>query len=386
VSSDVVVVAGAMAQQPNRAGHAWVFVNWMLSLRRLGYRVLFVDRIDASLGAVRAGVRWVGDVMASQGLDSSWSVLVGHEQLADASGGVPRTQVAALADGALLVNVMGYLDDADLLARFAHRIFLDVDPGFGQVWQANGLADVFSGHDTYATVGLNVGAADCKVPHLGIPWVHTLPPVDLASWAASSPPGTQFTTIASWRGPFAPIELNGEVFGLRAHEARRFGDLPASTGMTLEIALAIDNSDAVDRRTLICGGWSLRDPLTVAGDLGSYRSYIHGSMAEFSTAKQAYVAMRTGWFSDRSACYLAAGRPVIMPDTGFGTLPSSGDAVLIYRTRDEAAEALAAVAAAPARHAAAALAFAEQHLDGRLVARALLENAHAHRAVAALPR
>jgi hypothetical protein len=385
VSADVAVVAGAMAQQPNRAGHAWVFVNWMLSMRRLGYRVLFVDRIDASLGDVGAGVGWVADVMASQGLADSWTVLVGPEPADATAAGVRCAQVAALADDALLINVMGYLDDTDLLGRFAHRIFLDVDPGFGQVWQANGLADVFSGHDTYATVGLNLGAVDCRVPDLGISWVHTLPAVDLESWSAPAPPGTRFTTVASWRGPFAPVEFDGEVFGLRAHEARRFCDLPASTGMPLEIALAIDQSDVDDRTKLIDGGWSLRDPLTVAGDLGSYRSYIQGSLAEFSTAKQAYVAMRTGWFSDRSACYLAAGRPVIVPDTGFGVLPSSGDAVLTYRTRQEATEALAAVAADPRRHAAAALAFAEEHLDGRVVAAALLDAAQTGSAVLVPP-
>jgi hypothetical protein len=369
--SDYVIVAGALAQRPQRAGHAWLFVHWMIGLRRSGYRVLFVDRMSPDFGDVAKGVQWVRDVMRSSGFDDAWSVLLDDGTTA----GQPRAEVMDRARGALLLNFMGYLDDDEMRSVVARRVFLDLDPGFTQSWRAEGLADLLGDHDVFATVGLNVGAPDCLVPDVGVEWIPTLPPVDVDRWCCDRAPAGAFTTIASWRGPFAPIEVAGVRYGLRAHEARAQTDLPARTGARLEAALDIDTWDGEDRERLERAGWELRDPIPVSRDLGRYREYVHGSLAEFAVAKQAYVGLRTGWFSDRSACYLASGRAVVVSNTGLPAWMCEGEGLLAYRNVDEAASAIDAVHADPVRHGKAARDFASAHLDARVVACSLLERA-----------
>jgi glycosyltransferase involved in cell wall biosynthesis len=349
-----------------------MIVNWLRGLERAGCRVLFIDRLDPGLGDVPAGLAWIGDVMAGAGFGDSWMMLLGDGDAA----GLDRTQFEDAATGAVLLNVMGYLDDADLLGRFHRRIFLDIDPGFGQAWQHSGLARVFHGHDVYATVGLGVGKPTCGVPDLGIAWVPTLPPVDLDAWKCSAPPAGRLTTIASWRGPFAPVNVDGTVYGLRVHEARAYAELPSRVEIEMELALDIANeADGPDLRRLVEGGWLVRDPFDVASDLHAYRHFIHHSIGEFSVAKQVYVGLRTGWFSDRSACYLASGRPVIVSDTGISGLLPTGEGLLTYRNLDEAVEAVAEVAKDPTRHGKAARGLATDLFDCRAVARSLLERA-----------
>lgn len=366
-----VVLAGALAQRPGRAGHAWVFVNWIMSLHRLGHEVWFVDRMAPGYGDTDVGCAWVADVMATTACAERWSVLLADGQAA----GRTRREVARAVDGAVLIDVMGYLGDEHLLAGCRRRIFVDIDPGFGQCWQVDGSARLFGHHDAYATVGLNVGRSDCAVPDLAIDWLPILPPVDLERWTVSESAGDRFTTVASWRGPFAPLEAAGQVHGLRVHSARRYADLPMRTRVELEMALDIDASDDVDRRRLLAGGWSLADPTVVAGDLGSYRDYVQRSRGELAIAKEAYVTMRTGWFSDRTACYLASGRPAIVSDTGLaGHLPL-GEGLLVHDGVDSARRAVAEVTGDHGRHAKAARALAEEHFDGRRVVNALLERA-----------
>jgi glycosyl transferase family 1 len=371
VMRETIVISGALGQRAGRAGHAWVFLNWMLGFRRLGHDVVFVDRLDSTMGNVDRGVSWVRDVMEPFGFGGCWSVLLDDGSCA----GIPRGDLEARASGALLVNVMGYLTDPTVFAAVDRRVFLDIDPGFGQCWQHADLATLFADHDVYATVGLNVGSAGCRVPELGLDWLVTLPPVDLEAWAYTSPTSERFTTVGSWRGPFAPVALDGELFGLRVHQARAYAGLPALTGAWLEAALDIDRSDDADLALLRDGGWHVADPTEVAADVHVYRHYITDSMAEFAIAKQVYVALRSGWFSDRSACYLATGRAVVVSDTGLADHLPLGDGLLTFANPDEAAAAVAEVRGDPRRHARAARELAEEHFDAARVAQRLLERA-----------
>jgi hypothetical protein len=307
--------------------------------------------------------------MARAGFDGAWTVLLPD----GGAAGMTRRDLLQHAEDAWLLNIMGYLDDPELLAAVRRRVFLDLDPGFTQSWQASGSADLLRGHDAFATVGLNIGAPDCRVPNVGVEWIPTLPPVDLDLWQCEPSAAGPFTTVGSWRGPFDPIDVDGVRYGLRAHEARAHADLPARTGVALEAALDIDPWDEGDRARLELGGWELHDPREVSGDLCAYRDYVHGSSAEFAVAKQAYVGLRTGWFSDRSACYLASGRAVIVSDTGLPEWVCRGEGLFTYRDPDEAIAAIRTVRADPVRHGHAARRFAHEHLDGRVVARSLLE-------------
>jgi hypothetical protein len=207
------------------------------------------------------------------------------------------------------------------------------------------------------------------VPDCGLPWITTLPPVALEHWpAVALPPPVRVTSVCTWRGPFAPVEHRGERFGLRVHEFRRLASLPTLvTDATFELALDIDVADAGDARRLRANGWRLVDPHQLAGDPWSYQRYLQGSSLELQIAKEMYVRTRGGWFSDRSACYLASGRPVLAQDTGIGDALRSGDGLVTFATLDEAADAVREVIGNLGRHAKAARELAMDLLDARTV-------------------
>jgi len=368
-----IAIGGAIAQKPGAAGHAWQFLQYLLGFRRLGYEVLFLDSLaGADELAQRRGMRWLSDVMAAAGLSESWSVDLGDGKTA----GVDReSAVEFVADADLLLNVMGFIADPELLGAARMRVFLDTDPGFGQMWNALGLADPFAGHDRHVTIGERIGAPDCTVPDCGLAWITTPQPVVLDQWPAlelrrSAP----FTSIASWRGAYGPIEYEGRTYGLRVHEFRRFAELPRlAPDASFELALDIHPADAADAELLRAGGWRLVRPAEVAATVDRYRDYVAGSGAELMVAKGMYVESRSGWLSERSLCYLASGRPVLHQQTGFGELYGADAGLIGFGTVDEALAGIEAIRSDPARHGAAARALAQEHFDSDRVLGRLLE-------------
>jgi hypothetical protein len=240
------------------------------------------------------------------------------------------------------------------------------------MWRALGLHDAFQGHDIYVTVGESVGAPECTIPTGGIDWITTPQPVVLEHWPSQAGRGRAFTSVGSWRGPFGPIEFEGATYGLRVHEFRKFADLPRRVSEPLEIALDIDEADARDVELLRSAGWTLRDPRSVAADPWRYRSYVQESRAELMVAKNLYVQSRSGWFSDRSICYLASGRPVLAQDTGFSRHHPVGEGLLAFTTLDEAAEGVERIGADYALHSRAARKLAEERFDSDRVLGRLL--------------
>lgn len=373
-----ILLSGALAQRPGRGGHAWVFLNYMLGLSRLGHDVRFVDWLPDSRDASgemcapedSAGWRYLKSVMDPKGLKGLYCLRFGSA--GDCVGIDSHDLLAWSSNSHLLLNFNGFLTDSDILELPRHRVYVDIDPGFAQAWAQAGLHDSFTNHDRFVTVGLRVGRGS-SVPDCARRWVNSTPPVVLSEWTTQSEAGSSFTTVASWRGMFGPVTLDGMTLGHRVHEFRRVFELPALVDARFEMALDIDPADDGDLGHLRRSGWNLVDPQRVAGDTDSYRSYITSSLAEFSVAKQAYVVTASGWFSDRSACYLAAGRPVVAQDTGWtGELPS-GCGLLAWRTLDEAVAAVESVLAAPARHASAATAIARDYFDSDQVLTRLLD-------------
>jgi hypothetical protein len=365
-----VVIAGSLAQKPHHGGHAWVFLQYLLGFRRLGWDVLFVDRLARSAHPPAASVESLARVMSGFGLDGCWSLL---DDAGGIHAGLPRAEVVERArTSALLFNVMGFLGDEDVRAAAPRRVFLDIDPGFPQMWRALGLADVFTGHDHFVTVGENIGRSDCHIPTCGLSWITTPQPVVLDEWPAQEQAGRAVTSVATWRGAYGPVEYEGRTYGLRAHEFRRFTRLPAASPLPLHVALDIHPADGADRRVLEGSGWTLLDPAAVAPDPWSYRRFIQESAAELIVAKNMYVQANSGWMSDRSLCYLASGRPVIAQDTGFASTYPADAGLLAFTTLDEAADALRRVAAEPDKHGRAAREVAEAHFDSdRVLARLL---------------
>lgn len=365
-----IVVAGSLAQKPRQGGHTWQFLNYLLGFRRLGWDVLFLDRLESGMCVDDRGepcdversvnLRYVIEVLGRFGLADSFSLAYDRGAT---TFGLPRGDVLRfLRRSAAIVNVMGFLDDEELLRAAPLRVFLDTDPGFGQMWCDLGQADLFRGHDAHVTIAERIGKPDCTIPTCGIDWIPWRQPVVLDEWPVQPPvdPGSAFTSIGSWRGPYAPVEHGGHTYGLRVHEFRKFLGLPRLTGERFEVALDIHAAETRDLEALAAEGWSLADPADVACDPWRYRDYVQGSRAEFMATKGIYVDTRGGWFSERSICYLASGRPVLAQDTGLDGLLPVGTGLLTFSTAEEAASAVRQVCSEYPRHARAARAIAEE--------------------------
>jgi hypothetical protein len=369
-----IAIAGSVAQKAHNAGHTWQFLQYLLGFKRLGYEVLLLDSLEHAgkdAAAEQECVAYVDAVMREHGLDGAWTIALPGERHA----GMPRAQALQFArDADLLLNVMGFCTDDELLGNARRRVFLDTDPGFPQMWHDLGLADVFAGHDAHVTIAERIGRPDCEIPTCGLNWITTPQPVVLDAWPrASKPPRRPFTSVASWRGAYGPVDYAGKRYGLRAHEFRRFAQLPELTGRAFELALAIHAAEAPDLALLRDTGWSLVDPADVATTPAGYRAFIAESTAELMIAKGMYVQSRSGWFSERSICYLASGRPVVAQDTGLGDLCPLGSGLLAFDTLDEAAACVESIVIGYARHANDARAIAEARFDSDRVLGRLLE-------------
>lgn len=377
-----VVVAGSLAQRTGRGGHAWVFLQYLLGFSRLGHDVLFVDRLEPEMCTGAGGVpcspersrelRYLRDTMAAFGFADAFAAVVDG---GSRSIGIERHSLLAWVRSAdVVLDVMGYLRTQEVLDAAATKVFLDIDPGFTQMWCDLGLHDPRGSHDVYATFGANLGGASCAIPTCGIGWVTTRPPVVLDEWPVRGADRRRLTSVCSWRGPYAPVEYRGVTYGLRAHRLRGLAQLPACSALPLELALDIDDADACDARLLRDAGWRLADPREVAGDPASYRRYVQGSAGELMVAKDMYVRSKSGWFSDRSACYLASGKPVVAQDTGLGALYPVGKGLLIFDDVDGAAAAIDDLVAHYPRHARAARDLAESFFASEVVLPRLLDD------------
>lgn len=357
-----VVVAGALARRIEYGGHLWALLQWVLGFRRLGWSVLVLDRLEPAPGLRGSErVKRFTEVMEGFGLRDAYSLDLGPDE---EPVGRPRQEVRQrVAEADLLLNIMGYLEDEVLLGLARRRVFLDIDPGFGQMWKSLGLCDLFQGHDDFVTVGTKLGADECRVPACGLPWIPTLPPVVLGFWPPTSAEGRRFTSVGSWRGPYDPVEFEGETYGLRVHEFRRFTRVPRASGLPFEVALEIDPADAPDARRLREGGWRLADPRVVAGNPWAYRQYVRESRGEFSVAKGIYVRSRSGWVSDRTVCYLASGRPAVVQETGLDGVLPTGEGLVTFETPEEAVTRVRDVDARWDRHARAARELAAEYFD-----------------------
>jgi len=374
----LIAVSGALANKSRNGGEAWVRLSWVRGLRRLGYRVLFLEQIAPDVCRDEKGDACT--IEASTNLAYFKAVterfgLAGSGALIDAStgaahGGLTRGEILTLAsDAELLINISGHLTLPAVFDRFHRKAFIDIDPGFTQFWHASGNPGAhLAGHDLFFTIGERIGTDSCSIPTGGIGWRHTRQSVVLDDWPIT--PATdrdRFTTVASWRGAFGPVQFGAKRFGLKVHEFRKFVDLPRRVKQTLEIALDIHAGDAMDRALLETHGWRLISPGEVAFDPHSFRRYVQQSGGEFSVAQGIYVETNSGWFSDRTVRYLASGKPALVQDTGFSDLLPCGKGLVPFRTLEQASAGAAEIAANYDEHAAAARAIAVSYFDSDVI-------------------
>lgn len=365
----VVLVAGALANKPGNGGEAWVRLSWLLGLRRLGVETWFVEQIDAPALDAPA-VAWFERVTRRFGFAERAALV--RSDGAHVHGAAPEALHDAAARADLLLNLSGNLGCDELLRLPRRRAYVDLDPGYTQLWHRDGaLGAALARHEELLTVGLAIGAARCRVPCDGRRWRPVPPPVPLDEWpVVAAVPAPRFTTVASWRGGYGRVEQDGRLLGQKAHEFRRFATVPRdqrSDKVRFEAALDIHPADGADAERLAAGGWRLVDPRAVAGDPDAFRRYVQGSFAEFSPAQGIYVETRCGWIGDRTTRYLASGRPAVVQATGLPRELVCGEGLLTFATPAQALAATAAVREDPARHARAARRIAEERFDAERV-------------------
>jgi hypothetical protein len=356
-----VVLAAAVANRHRLGGSIWVRRSWARALQRLGFDVFLLDEL-------RPGGRAAAFTRATEELGVAGSLLEG-----DTVHGASRGELLERLDAAaLLVNLSGHLRDVELLRRPRVRAFVDLDPGYTQIWHAHGHDVGLHGHDHYFSVGMNVGTPACSLPDGGLRWRPIRQPVLLDDWPVRDGDFTTFTTVGSWRGAFGPVEWEGRSYGPKAHQFRRYAALPETVGLPFEAVLAIDSADAADRRLLESGGWRLRDPGEVS-TTAAFAHYVAASGAEFSPAQDVYVSTSSGWFSDRTVRYLASGRPAVVQDTGLGTSLPLGEGLLTFRNVREASACARDVVARYETHREAARTISQQFFSPEAALAPLLD-------------
>lgn len=375
--SGKAILTTAFARYPQKAsGVTWAFLQWALGFRSLGWDTWLVEELPASACVDAAGrpatpdrsintLRW-REAIAEFG----WS---GRATLFSEGG---KEEWDALRDYArdadLILNISGLCRRRELLALPRRRIYLDLDPAFTSIWVREYGCDLgLNGHDLFLTVGLGMNGPGVRAPDIGVPWFPTLPPVALDYWTGIPGSGAAWTTVTHWRA-YPEVRWKGWSFTNKAPEWEKFVDLPRLVGVPFRIASDLEEEDVSER--LRSAGWELVPSAGITNDWKAYRSFLSGSRGEFSVAKGGYRISRCGWFSDRSACYLALGRPVVLQETGWGSrlLPRHG--LHSFSSVDEAARAIETVEAHYAEEAEGARSFAEEALDARKVIGRLLEH------------
>ena len=351
-----------------RGGHASYVLQWIDGFRRLGHEVLYHDILDGTPAVARA----FDQVL------SSWRdvpIVAGLLPSGETLRGCSVREVERFAERADAMFTLGapYTKDVEPWLESVHpRVLIEQDPGFAHLWAAKASPDeVFGRHDAYYTVGANVASGRSGAPSHDIAWRHVWNPVVLDRWnEAPSTPEGRFTTVASlWSQKYQ--EFDGQVWGPKVEQLEQFLHVPGQVEETLEIAAEPGaGREAVGR--LESHGWHVVDAGVVVGDVDRYREYIWSSAAEFTCVKGLYAGTNSGWFGDRSACYLAAGKPVVMQDTGLDGILPSGRGLHLVTTAEEAVDAIRRVRRSYADESAAARATAAAYFDSGLVLRRLL--------------
>lgn len=373
-----ILLSGMIAGVPHQGGATWAVLQYLLGFSRLGHDVYFVEPVAGSALqpegtrlARSTNAAYFRRVVRDFGLaENSALLLAGTRQTV----GLPYARLREAAERAdVLLNIAGMLADPSLASGAGARVYLDLDPAFTQLWHAAENIDMrFDGHTHFVTVGQHVGRPGCVVPSCGRDWLTTLQPVVLEHWPLrESIAYDALTTVANWRG-YGSVEYLGRFYGQKAHSLRRLIELPTLTDEKFILALAIHPGEHDDLASLSRNKWNLLAPSRVTSTPADYRRFVQGSKAEFGFAKSGYVDSRCGWFSDRSVCYLASGRPVIAQETGFSDYLPTGHGLFAFESAREAVEHIRNMNADYDSHARASRRIAAEYFDSDKVLARLL--------------
>lgn len=374
-----IIFSGMIAADPYQGGATWAVLQYVLGFQELGHRVVLIEPIQSkSIQPVSCplsesiNAAYFRQVVREFGLSGTAALLLdGTRQTV---GLTYDDLVALTAQADILFNVSGMLSDRELTDSIPIKVYLDLDPAFIQLWHsAHGIDMQFEPHTHFVTVGLALGTSSCRLPTCGKKWIHTCQPIVFNHWPRSREIRYNgLTTVGNWRG-YGSVEHDGEFYGQKAHSLRELITLPRHTQERFFLAMAIHPEETRDLEALSQGGWNLLNPRDVAGSPAAYREFIQHSKGEFGVAKSGYVKSRCGWFSDRSVCYLASGRPVIAQDTGFSEHLPTGEGLFAFTTVEGAVRCIDSMNQDYDRHAKAARRLAETFFCSERILTAMLQ-------------
>ena len=375
ISKRKIVVLGMMSRQPV-AGMVFITLQYLIGLERLGYEVYYVEPQGGAPGADSSQpAAWIDSVMRRFDLGGRWAYHAVH-----GDGRVYGASDSELNElyrsAALIINLHGATKPTAELSATGRLVYLETDPVELEVSlhnQEQWAYDFLSPHCAFFTWGENYGRPDCKLPVPSQFHFHpTRQPAVMDLWEPfSSGPGEAFTTIGNWRQAYREVEFLGETYYWSKHfEFLKFIDLPSQTTQVFELALG--SYQPSDQTMLEQKGWRVIPAASLSGDVDAYRQYVATSRGEFTVAKDQNVRLRTGWFSDRSVSYLAAGRPVINQETGFSNTYPTGEGLFGFQNMEDILSALESVNADYERHSRAASRIAREYFSYDVVLPRLL--------------
>jgi hypothetical protein len=379
-----IIVLGYIVRGPI-GGMAWHHLQYVLGLKQLGHEVLFLEESDDypscydpsthSIGTdPMYGLGFAERAFDKLGLQDCWAYFDAHHTgwNGPASGAAPRF----CNDAEVVLNVSGVNRIRGWYEKVPVRVLIDTDPIFTQIRHLND-ADAYSRavrHNAFFSFGELMGAAKSAIPNDGFDWHPTRQPIVLDAWPFSEGPTDRpFTTVMQWES-YPAVEWNGRRFGMKSDSFNVLNDLPGRVQSPLEIALG---GASAPRRELQRAGWQIVDPLVVARDISTYQEYLRMSRGELSIAKHGYVATQSGWFSERTACYLATGRPAVVQDTGFSRRLPCGAGLWAFDDATAAIDALEHINSNYDAECRSARELAAAYFDSRKVLASLLEQAFA---------
>jgi len=384
LSKGKIIVFGILFWYP-LAGVTYQFLHYLIGLRQLGYDPYYVedsgryiydpDLNDLSPDADK-NIAAVVPALEAHGFANRWAFRGKYP--GGKCYGMTEEQILGLyREADAFLNITGAQELREEHLQIPRRIYVETDPVASQIRVANGHAEqtaALDAHDTYFSFGENFGAPDCRVPVVRYDWQPTRQPVVLDLWSNSvDTTGAPYTTIATWRNDGKDIEYAGETYYWSKHrEFLKIIDLPRRRDVLFEIAAGKDDEAEV---VLVANGWRFKDSISVSRDMESYRLYLQSSRGEFTVAKDQNVRLKSGWFSDRSACYLAAGRPVITQETGFSNILPTGEGLFGFETMDDILRAVDAIESNYDRAAGAARAIANEYFAADRVIGSLMQRA-----------
>ncbi len=379
----IVVSPFDVANFPEGGGHFWVYMQYVQGLSRLGCQVYWLEQFRHRKDPDRDARALATFFERMERFGLAGRVLLytrgdGEDGPIDYLGVTRHEAEAVLRRADLLLN-FHYAIDPRILACARRAALVDIDPGLTQLWISTGQLRV-PPHDAYFTIGETVGTAAARFPDCGLTWVHIHPPVCLDLWPYVHDPGcVGFTTIAGWwSGKWVKVIEDGKEVCSDNNKRVSFleyATLPEMTSQPLELALLLADGDGEDRRLLERHCWRVRDARDVAGSPGHYQAYIQGSRGEWSCAKPFFVRLQNAWVSDRTVCYLASGKPVVVQHTGPSAYLPNGEGMFRFSTLDEAAAAFDVINGDYERQCRAAREIAVAHFDAQQVLTRILSEA-----------